>query len=55
MRDMAESLVNSFSPSDPSSVGLVWAFLLQVGILALISSSEVRVNSIIHLDLIGYS
>ena len=44
-----------FPPSDPSSVGLVRAFLLRVGILALSSSSEVRVNSIIHLDLIGYS
>ena len=38
-RDMAESLVIDFSPSDPSSVGLAWAFLLQVGILALISTS----------------
>ena len=39
MRDMAESLVNDFSPSDPSSVGLAWASLLQVGILAWISTS----------------
>ena len=29
-----------FSPSDPSSVGLAWTFLLQVGILALISKSS---------------
>ena len=26
-----------FSPSDPSSVGLAWAFLLQVGIVALLA------------------
>ena len=38
-RDMAESLVIDFSPSDSSSVGLAWAFLLQVGISALISTS----------------
>ena len=38
MRDMAESLVNDLPPSDPSSVGLAWAFLLQVGILAWIST-----------------
>ena len=25
MGDMAESLVNDFSPSDPSSLGLAWA------------------------------
>ena len=39
MRDMAESLVNVFSPFDPSSVSVAWAFLLQVDILALISTS----------------